>query len=79
MILVLKCNNRMATTEWRSWYMQKRFPISQAGARNANGYSFGFVVFLEQLDKRREGKGEKDHLVEVTRLCAWRTAACPPE
>ena len=31
------------------------------------------------LDKRREGKGEKVHLIEVTRLYAWRTAAFPPE
>ena len=28
--------------EWRSWYLQKRFLISQSCVRNANGDSFGF-------------------------------------
>ena len=52
--------------------MQKRFPISQSGERNANGHSFGFFIFLEQLNERREGKGEKGYLIEVKRSCAWR-------
>ena len=56
----------------------KTIPDIQSCVRNANGNSFGFSIFLEKLDERREGKGEKGHVMEVTRSCARRTAACLP-
>ena len=45
--------------ERRSWHLKRRFPISQSCVRNANGDSFAFSTFLEQLDKKREGIYEK--------------------
>lgn len=52
--------------EWRSWYLQKRFLISQSCVRNANGDSFAFSTFLEQLDKKREGIYEKGFTKDST-------------
>ena len=35
-----------------------------------------FSIFLEKLEKRREFKGGKGHLIEVRRSCTRRTTMC---
>ena len=52
--------------ERRSWHLKRRFPISQSCVRNANGDSFAFSTFLEQLDKKREGIYEKGFTKDST-------------